>query len=106
MFTLKVLARSISPSVFDALSAHTSTSGGSRHTEQKAETVMPCTWSPSRDVTIVTPLGQAPRTRRKVSPSTANYFTSTVTISLKRMRPEFAVNPPTGWMPWSVSTAP
>src|SRR3990172_7609589 len=50
---------------------HTSTSGGSRLTEQKALTVRPSVCpEASRVVTTVTPLGNRPSVRRKVEAST------------------------------------
>jgi hypothetical protein len=61
-FTAKTPERSMSWLVSEALEVQISTSGGSRLTDANADTVMPCTCAPSRDVTIVTPVAQEPRT--------------------------------------------
>jgi hypothetical protein len=55
---------SITAQVSESLSAHTNTSGGSSDTLEKADTVMPCTRTPEREVTIVTPLAQRPSASR------------------------------------------
>ena len=68
-FTLKTFPASTSSSVFEVLSRHTSTRGGSRLTEEKPETVIPCTRSASRAVTTVTPLAQLASARLNVSAS-------------------------------------
>src|SRR5262245_27404952 len=69
-FTVNVREAWISLFVFDALSAQTRINGGFRLTEVNAETVMPSRSAPCCEVTIVTPLGQLPRERLKVSVST------------------------------------
>src|SRR5688500_9195567 len=70
MFTAKCDAASRGPWDEAPRSMHTSTSGGTRLTELNAFTVIP--WSrpsPSRTVTIVTPVANRPRTLRNVSGS-------------------------------------
>ena len=57
----------ISGSVFDFLSAHTSTSGGSSDTSVNADTVMPWMCSPLFAVTIATPDARRESARLKSS---------------------------------------
>ena len=46
-------------------SSEISTSGGLSETDMKAFAVIPCTWSPTRVVSTVTPVANMPSVRRK-----------------------------------------
>src|SRR5713226_2712747 len=53
--------------IFARLSTEIRTRGGLRDTDMNAFAVMPCTWSPACVVTIVTPVANMPRVRRKAT---------------------------------------